>query len=601
MRFQVPRRVRAGPESDPSDPAEPPIDERAAHLEDGDQPTDELGIGRETTASFGVAGWTLFSRFTGLLRVAVAGAILGPTFFANIFQATNTVPNLTYNLMAGSLLTELIIPILVAELDHRSLEETRDLLRQLVGAVIAGFFAVALAVIAVSPLIVHLLTLGVHGHVQSARAQTECWVLLFLVLPQIGLYGIVAVATAAQNARGHFALAAAAPALENIGLMTTLVLVSRWFGSNTSDVSSGYLLFLGIGATLAVALHTALQCFGAARCGLPLWPSFKWRNPAVRDLARRVIPAAGTASLDASWLFILIVAAGTVPGGVVAIQIGINFYYMPVALSAKSVGTVLLPRLSREAFHNKLVAFRETYDRGVSWSWFVAVPASLMLLVSAKPIAQAIAFGQMRKGDGVALLSASIGSLGFALIGATMYEFAKQTCYARHDVNPPLIGCATMVAILLVGAPIAAATLHGPALLASLGLLVTVGEAARSLIADRAARRGTQSQGGSRWHSLLRHIAIAAATIGPAALGGRVVQDELGGHIGALVGVTLGVAVGLVGYVAVQAFFRAPELPPSIQFRSPPPPTADAPRDASVNGNTVGDEPAALNRNEGTT
>ena len=45
--------------------------------------------------------------------------------------------------------------------------------------------------------------------------------------------------------------------------------------------------------------------------------------------------------LDASWLFILIVAAGTVPGGVVAIQIGINFYYMPVALSAKAVGTVL--------------------------------------------------------------------------------------------------------------------------------------------------------------------------------------------------------------------------------------------------------------------
>src|ERR1700760_925977 len=75
----------------------------------------------DTAKSFGVAGWTFFSRATGLLRVVVAGAILGPTFFANIFQATNTIPNLTYNLMAGSLLTELIIPILVAELDHRGL------------------------------------------------------------------------------------------------------------------------------------------------------------------------------------------------------------------------------------------------------------------------------------------------------------------------------------------------------------------------------------------------------------------------------------------------------------------------------------------------
>ena len=78
---------------------------------------DSSGISQETVQTYGVAGWTLFSRVTGLLRVAVAGAILGPTFFANIFQATNTVPNLTYNLMAGSVLTTLIVPLLVEALD----------------------------------------------------------------------------------------------------------------------------------------------------------------------------------------------------------------------------------------------------------------------------------------------------------------------------------------------------------------------------------------------------------------------------------------------------------------------------------------------------
>jgi murein biosynthesis integral membrane protein MurJ len=555
MRRQVRRRDRAATETDPLGAGDP----TPTH-------TGELGIGKETSASFGVAGWTLFSRFTGLLRVVVAGAILGPTFFANIFQATNTVPNFTYNLMAGTLLTELIIPILVAELDHKGIEDTQKLVRQLVGVVIAGFFAAALAVTLASPIIVHLLTFGVHGHAQSARAHTECWVLLFLVLPQIGLYGLQAVATASQNARGHFALASAAPAVENLGLIMTLVLVSRWFGRDTTHVSTGYLVFLGAGATLAVAAHTALQCFGAARCGLPLWPSFKWHNPALRPLSRRLGPAIGTAMLEASWLFILIVTAGTVPGGVVAIQVGINFYYMPVALSARAVGTVLLPRLSREALHNRFAAFRETYDRGVSWAWFVAVPASLTILVSAKPIAQAIAFGQMRKSDGIALLSAAIAGLGLALIGATMYEFAKQACYARHDVKAPLIACAAMVGLLLVSAPITAAVLNGPKMLFALGLFVTLGEFARSSVTDRAARRGTHTVRTSRLHSLLRHIAVAAFTIAPAALLGRVVQGTIGGHVGALIGVVLGVSVGLVGYVTVQAALGAPELPPSLQF-----------------------------------
>ena len=41
-----------------------------------------------------VAGWTLVSRATGLLRVVVIGAVLGPTYFANAFQAGYVVPTL---------------------------------------------------------------------------------------------------------------------------------------------------------------------------------------------------------------------------------------------------------------------------------------------------------------------------------------------------------------------------------------------------------------------------------------------------------------------------------------------------------------------------
>jgi len=555
---------------------DPALDEGAGIVDPTRIITGELttdapeSFGDETTKSFGVAGWTLVSRVTGLMRVVVAGAILGPTFFANIFQATNTIPNLTYNLMAGSLLTTLIVPVLVAEFEKSGIEATRKLLRQIVGVICVGFVVAATAVVIVSPIIVHLLTIGVHGPIQSAHAHKEAWILLFLVLPQIGLYCLVAAAVAAQNARGHFALAAAAPAIENIGLMATLVFVAAYFGRDTRNVSTAYLVCLGLGATGAVVMHCAVQCYGAARAGLPLWPSFRWTHPAVRALAKRAVPAIGTASLDASWLFILVVAAGTVPGGVVAVQVGINFYNMPVALSARAVGTVLLPRLSREAFMEKLGAFRETYDLGISWSWFVAVPASLTLLVSAKPIAQSIAFGEMRKSDGIALLSASIAGLGLALIGATMFEFAKQACYARHDVIAPLIGCAAMVAVLLIGAPIAVHAFTGPRVLLSLGICATLGELCRALISDRAARRGTHHQGTSLATNLFRHVTIALITIVPAAVLGRVIQHALNGHahIGAIIGVTIGVGAGLAGYLVLQGLFSAPELPPRLRLDS---------------------------------
>src|SRR5262249_24067804 len=106
------RGVRRDPKSDAARQLGVAGDDELARLDDPFVPEPDLGdmatgagIGDETSASYGVAGWTLVSRVTGLLRVIIAGAILGSTFFANIFQATNTLPNVAYNLMAGSVLS----------------------------------------------------------------------------------------------------------------------------------------------------------------------------------------------------------------------------------------------------------------------------------------------------------------------------------------------------------------------------------------------------------------------------------------------------------------------------------------------------------------
>jgi putative peptidoglycan lipid II flippase len=262
-------------------------------------------------------------------------------------------------------------------------------------------------------------------------------------------------------------------------------------------------------------------------------------------------------------LFILIIAAGTVPGGVVALQVGINFYYLPVALSAKAVGTVLLPRLSREALQRNLAAFRNTYERGVSWAWFVAIPAALTLLLMAEPIARALAFGRMRQGDGISLLAASIAGLALALVGATMFEFGKQACYARHDVNAPLVACVAMVALVLVGALGSSAVLTGSGLLLGLGVVVTLGELVRSFLCDRAACRGTEIVS-TRMRVLTRHIVASVVTVAPGAVLARLVENLVGGHGGALLGVVVGVSAGLLGYLSLQAYLQAPELPPKL-------------------------------------
>ena len=60
-----------------------------------------------------VSAWTLVSRTTGLGRAIVIGAVPGPTFLANTFVATNTIPNMAYFAIAGTVLSSVVVPAIV--------------------------------------------------------------------------------------------------------------------------------------------------------------------------------------------------------------------------------------------------------------------------------------------------------------------------------------------------------------------------------------------------------------------------------------------------------------------------------------------------------
>jgi len=75
-------------------------------------PTDRAA---STTArnSVTVAGWTLISRITGVLRVVVIGPVLGATYFANAFQTSYMLPHLVFTLIAGPVLGMVLVPSVV--------------------------------------------------------------------------------------------------------------------------------------------------------------------------------------------------------------------------------------------------------------------------------------------------------------------------------------------------------------------------------------------------------------------------------------------------------------------------------------------------------
>lgn len=511
--------------------------------------------------SITVAGWTLISRITGVVKIAAIGAVLGPTFFGNAYQFTNSLPNLIYfGFLAGSLFSSLLVPALVRHIDAGDRAASERVVGGFLGMTLAALLAVLPLAVVLGPLVLRLATLGGAASVGQAQEQVGRWLILMFI-PQVFLYGVVGAATSAMNARRRFALAAAAPALENIGTVAVLGACAVLYGTGTrlEQVSTGELLLLGLGTTGAVALHAAAQWWGARRAGVRLVPRAGWRDPEVRVVVRRALPSLAQAGLLALQVLSLLVLANRVAGGVVAFQIALNFFFLAIALGATPVALSLLPRLARMHVVGDVSGFRDMLRHGFALGLFVAIPAAVGYLGLSLPLARAVSFGRMGTHDGVILVAGSVAALSVAVISQTVFMIATYASYARENTRSPLVSM-----LLQAGTCLSLASLslfvHGSAVLVVLGLAysVSIAIAALHLSAHLRSQLGTAHD--RLTPSLVRSAVGAVAMIGPAWLVATAVPHLVGSPLGSRLGILAAAAVGVMVFVAVQVALRTPEL-----------------------------------------
>lgn len=522
---------------------------------------DALALARPSGAvgdSLVVAGWTLVSRVTGVGRVIAIAAVLGPTFYGNTYQATNSLPNtIYYGLLGGSLLSSVLVPALVGHIDARDRAASERVAGGVLGVLLAGLaVALPLALLA-TPV---LLEIGSHagaGATAAAAQARVARVLLLMLLPQVFLYAVVGCSSAVMHSRRRFALAAAAPAMENIGSITTLIVVALVWGTGAAvtDVSDGELLVLGLGTTGAVAVHAALQWWGARRAGVVLRPRAGWRDPEVTGVLRNAAPSLAQAALGAVELLAVLFVANTVAGGVVAYQVAANFYFLPIALGATPVALSLLPRLSRLPSGG---VYRDTFVRGLRFALFIAVPAAVATVVLAPTLARAIAFGRMSSGNGEAMVTAALLALGAGIIGETAFLVGTYSSYARGDMRSPLRSAGLKTAICL---PLLAAalTVHGKTVVLVVGLAMSV--SALLAATHRVGRLLQQLPGGAEplLRPLLRTGAATLLLAGPLWLGGRLVlRADSRPAVLAAAGALVLAGAGL--YLLAQRLLGAPEM-----------------------------------------
>ena len=514
--------------------------------------------------SLTVAAWTVVSRVTGLVRIAVIGAVLGPTLLGNTFQFTNALPNLLYyGLLAGSLFSSLLVPALVHHVDAQDSRASERLAGGFLGVTLIALAVVVPLALVLAPEL--LAVTAPHGaDPASAAEQARLARLLFLMfVPQVFCYAIVGTASATMNAHRRFGLAAAAPALENIGIILVLCLTAVVMSADPSrldQLGMGALLLLGLGTTSAVAAHAGLQWWGARRAGVVLRPFAGWRNPEVTTVIRRALPSLGQAGLLACQVLVLLAAANHTPGGVVGFQMALSFVYLAIAIGVTPVALTALPWLARLFVRREHEMFHDMFVRSVGLGLFVAVPAAVGCVLLAPPLARSVAVGRMASEAGVSMVTGSLAALAAAILGQAVLTMCSYAFYAQKDTRSPLLATCAQVAICGVGTVFAMMFLRGVSLITGLGVAYSVGTIAGALCMWRMLS-GRIFTGPQRLlPSILRTGLAALAMAGPVWLTTHAVFAASSGRTGAGLAIAAGAAVGITTFVGVSALLRAPEL-----------------------------------------
>lgn len=241
-----------------------------------------------------LASGTMVSRLLGFFAAILLARTLGTTGDgADAFALANQLPNNIYALIAGGILTAILVPQVVAA--SASPDGGQAFVNKIVTLGATLFLGIAVLATLAAPLLVGLYAQsGQRGF--SPEALQLAIVLAYWCLPQILFYALYSLLSEVLNARKVFGPFTWAPVVNNLIFIAGLVVfTSLYDGVAVTDASrwSGSMVgTLGGFATAGIALQAAVLVLFWRRTGLGFRPDFRWRGVGLHATGKQ-----------AAWLF----------------------------------------------------------------------------------------------------------------------------------------------------------------------------------------------------------------------------------------------------------------------------------------------------------
>ena len=501
----------------------------------------------------------LIANLSGLVRQILVLGAFGTSASLDAYFAAVRLPTILFSLLAGGALASAFVPMFTGMLaieDRPAAWRLASSVGNLVFLGLTGFAAIGFAL---APWLVPQVIAP--GFDDPAQIALTVQLLQIQLLAPI-LFGLSGLLMGVLNAHQQFLLPSLAPAMNNLGVIAGVIFLVPRMG----------IYGLAWGYVLGAALHLVVQLPGLRHRQARYHATLGLRDPSVRQVLRLMAPRLLSVGIvEINFLVNAIIASALPTGSLTALTNAFAIMLMPQALIAQSTAIAVLPTFSEQAARGALGDLRLTLARTLRGVLFLALPASLGLMLLRTPIVAMLFQRGAFTAQSTELVSWALLWYAVGLPAHALLEVVVRAFFALKDtLRPVLVSLLAMGLNIVLSLTLTSAFARlGWQPVGGLALANSLATAVEAMVLIVLIRRRLD---GLAWASIQRGVfaAVGAASVMALGLLGWLARTE--GRSDLVIGLG-GVALGGGLYYVTARLLGAPEarqLPKMILPRSSP-------------------------------
>lgn len=375
-----------------------------------------------------MAVMTLLSRILGFVRDQVLAIVFGAGATTDVFLVAFKIPNFLRRLFAEGAFAQAFVPVFTEYRENGDKAALRNLAAHVSGTLALVLLLITTLGVMFAPFIVMVFAPGFTDNREQFELATH---MLRITFPYLLAVSLVAYAGSMLNTFGQFAIPSFTPVLLNICMITAALVFSPMFDEP--------IVALAWGVFAAGLCQLALQLPFLQRLGLLPKPRWGWKHSGVRRILKLMAPAVvGSSVAQINLLLDTVIATFLVSGSLSWLYYADRLMEFPLGLIGVTLGTIILPRLSREFANNSEPGYRNTITWALRVSILIGLPATVGLIILASPMLTTLfEYGAFTATD-THLASFSLVAYSLGIPAFIAIKIFAPAFFARQDTKTPV-------------------------------------------------------------------------------------------------------------------------------------------------------------------